>query len=157
MTLSIHKQAVDFSLTSTSSQIFTLHKDLRHKACILFFYSGDFNASCAKEICEFKDKYTLFKQYGVEIIGISQDDIVTHLAFKSKYDLPFELLSDPNAEVSELYQALFPVFKFSKRTTYLLNKQHMIIAVYENLFESKKHVQYMLEKLKELQSASIAL
>lgn len=153
MTLLLHKQAPDFSLTSTSSHMFHLSKDFRDKACILFFYSRNFNTSCTQEVCGFRDEFTLLQKLGVAVIGISRDDIVTHIQFKNKYDLPFELLSDIEGEVSKKYQALFPWIGVSKRVTYLLNRQHSIVAVYESLFNSKKHIQYMLEKLKAPQSA----
>ena len=156
MTLSIDKQAIDFSLTSTSSQLFTLSKNLQQKPCILFFFARDFNTSCTEEACAFKDIYPSFKKYNVEVIGISRDDITTHIEFKNKYDLPFELLADPKGEVSKQYQTLFPIIKVSKRVTYLLDKQQKIVAVYESLFEPKKHAQYMLEKVKQLHATVLA-
>jgi peroxiredoxin Q/BCP len=137
--------------------LFSLTKDLHQKACILFFYSRDFNTSCTQEACEFKNKYAEFKKYGVEVMGISRDDIATHLEFKSRYDLPFELLSDTGGEVSQMYEALFPVFRFSKRVTYLLDKQQRILSIYENMFEPKRHAQYMLEKVKGLQPTNLSL
>lgn len=151
MSLHINKQAPDFSLPSTSSKIFTLSKDLKDKACILFFYSKDFNSTCTQEACEFKKTFALLKQVDIAVVGISRDELVTHLAFKNKYDFPFELLSDINGEVTALYEASFPLIGLKKRITYLLDQDHKILAVYENLFDSTKHVQYMLEKLKENQ------
>lgn len=151
MSLLINKQAPDFSLPSTSSKIFTLSKDLKDKACILFFYTKDFNSTCTKEACEFKKTFAFLKQMNIEVVGISRDDLVTHLDFQNKYDLPFELLSDKSGEVTALYEASFPLLGLKKRITYLLDGDHKIIAVYENLFDSTKHVEYMLSKLKENQ------
>jgi peroxiredoxin Q/BCP len=147
MSLHINKQAPDFSLPSTSSHIFTLEEDLKGKACILFFYSKDFTSNCTKEACEFKKTFAFLKELDIEVVGISQDDLATHLAFKDTYDLPFELLSDKTGEVRTLYDGYFPIIKMNKRITYLLDSTHKILAVYENLFDSKKHVHYMLEKL----------
>jgi peroxiredoxin Q/BCP len=151
MSLHINRQAPDFSLPSTSSKIFTLSKDFKDKACILFFYSKDFNSTCTQEACAFKKTFALLKQLDIAIVGISKDELATHLAFKNKYDLPFELLSDKTGEVTTLYEAFFPFIGLKKRITYLLDSDHKIVAVYENLFDSSKHVQYMLCKLSEKQ------
>jgi peroxiredoxin Q/BCP len=85
------------------------------------------------------------------VVGISKDELAIHLAFKNKFDLPFELLSDETGKVTALYEAFFPFIGLKKRITYLLDRVHKILAVYENLFDSTKHVQYMLSKLKENQ------
>ena len=37
------------------------------------------------------------------IIGISKDSIKSHLNFKTKYELPFIILSDPNLEAINAY------------------------------------------------------
>jgi peroxiredoxin Q/BCP len=151
MSLHINRQAPDFSLSSTSSKIFTLSKDLKDKACILFFYSKDFNSTCTQEACAFKETFALLKQLDIAVVGISKDELATHLAFKNEFDLPFELLSDETGDVTALYEAFFPFIGLKKRITYLLDRDHKILAVYENLFDSTKHVQYMLAKLKENQ------
>ncbi|MDO1450458.1 redoxin domain-containing protein [Rhodocytophaga aerolata] len=153
MTLLLHEQAPGFSLASTSSHIFQLHQDFHNKACILFFYARDFNTTCTEEICGFRDHYSTLQKLGIAVAGISRDDIVTHIHFKDKYDLPFELLSDQKGEVSKQYQAVIPLIGVSKRISYLLNKEHKIVAVYESLFHSKRHISHMLEKLKALPSA----
>jgi peroxiredoxin Q/BCP len=152
MTLLLHEQAPSFSLASTSSHIFQLHQDFHNKACILFFYGRDSSTTCTEEICGFRDHHLTLQKLGVAVAGISRDDIVSHIHFKNKYDLPFELLSDQKGEVSRQYQAIFPFIGVSKRISYLLNKEHQIVAVYESLFHSKRHISYMVEKLKALQA-----
>ncbi len=151
MSLLINRQAPDFSLPSTRGKIFTLSKDFEDKACILFFYSKDFKSTCTQEACEFKTTFAILKGLDIEVVGISWDELVTHVEFKNKYDLPFELLSDTGGEVTALYEATFPLIGLKKRITYLLDQDHKIQAIYENLFNSTKHVQYMLDKLKEKQ------
>lgn len=150
LSLSLHKQAPDISLPSTSCHIFSLHRDFKDKACILFFYTRDFDRDATLEVCAFKDRFQVFKKLGIELIGISRDEISTHIHFKNTYDLPFELLSDTKREASKAYKALIPIVNCSRRITYLLDRQHQIIAVYENIFDAKKHVEYMLDHVRRL-------
>jgi peroxiredoxin Q/BCP len=148
MPLKINQPAPDFSLPSTNGKLFTLSKDMLNKPCVIYFYPKDFTPGCTKEACEFRDTFSMFRDLDIAVIGISRDDIATHLEFKKQYKLPFELLSDTKGEVAHLYGASVPLIKFTRRITYLLDKKHTIAAVYENLFAAEKHIQTMIEKLK---------
>ncbi len=148
MPLKENQPAPDFSLPSTSGNTFTLSKDLQSKPCIIYFYPKDFTPGCTKEACEFRDMFAVFRNVNMEVIGISRDDIETHLTFKQQYKLPFELLSDTDGKVAGLYKALIPVVKVTRRITYLLDKNHRIAAVFESMFAAEKHIEVMVEKVK---------
>jgi len=79
------------------------------------------------------------------IIGISRDDMETHLRFKKSNNLPFELLSDTSGEVCKKYDALVPIIGIPKRVTYLLDKGHVIQDEFQDMFNAKAHIQKMLE------------
>jgi peroxiredoxin Q/BCP len=89
----------------------------------------------------------MFRNIHIEVIGISRDDIETHQRFKQQYQLPFELLTDTDGKVAGLYKALIPVVKVTRRVTYLLDKNHRIAAVFENMFTAEKHIEAMVEKI----------
>jgi peroxiredoxin Q/BCP len=147
MPLKENQPAPDFTLPSTSNKNFTLSKDLQHTPCILYFYPKDFTPTCTKEACEFRDTFAMFRNIHIEVIGISRDDIETHQRFKQQYQLPFELLTDTDGKVAGLYKALIPVVKVTRRVTYLLDKNHRIAAVFENMFTAEKHIEAMVEKI----------
>jgi thioredoxin-dependent peroxiredoxin len=148
MALSIKQAAPDFTLPSTSGESFTLSVQMADKACILYFYPKDFTSVCTAEACEFRDEFADFKGLDVEIIGISRDDIATHKKFKGQHKLPFDLLSDEKGEVCKLYDALVPILKIPKRITYLLDNQHIVRAVYDNMFDAQ-HSSNILKNLKK--------
>ncbi|MTI29468.1 peroxiredoxin [Xanthovirga aplysinae] len=148
MPLKLNTLAPDFSLPSTSGRDFSLSTDQKGKPCILYFYPKDFTPGCTKEACEFRDSFHFFKDLNIDIYGISKDDMVSHLKFKKAHNLPFELLSDLKGKVAKKYQAQLPILKLTKRITYLLNANHQISAVYEDLFGAKKHIQEMIQKVK---------
>ncbi len=146
MALKINSKAPDFSLPSTSGKTFRL-ADFIGQPVILYFYPKDFTPGCTKEACSFRDHFDVFRQFDINIFGISTDSIEKHNEFKAKHNLNFELLSDLNGKVSEQYDALMPFVKISKRITYLLNSEHQIIGVYDNLFAYEKHIQKMVDSL----------
>ena len=102
MTLNVGDKAPDFSLKSdTGVEVST--RNLIGKQYVLYFYPKDYTPGCTKEACDFRDNFDKFKKQGIEIYGISKDSENTHTNFKKKYDLPFTLLVDNNADVCEAY------------------------------------------------------
>ena len=96
------KPAPDFELQSDTGETVKL-SDLRGHPVVLYFYPKDDTPGCTTEACEFRDSYNVFHERGAEILGVSPDDVVSHGKFKSKYELPFTLLADPEHEVAEKY------------------------------------------------------
>ncbi|MBD3627251.1 peroxiredoxin [Cyclobacterium sp.] len=138
------KKAPDFTLPSTSGTDFKLSRDLFGKACVIYFYPKDFTGGCTAQACEFRDQFADFKDLDLPVIGISKDDIATHLRFKKANNLPFELLSDTSGEVCKKYDALVPLIGIPKRVTYLLDKGHVIKDVFQDMLNAKAHIQKML-------------
>lgn len=148
MALSKGSKAPNFTLPSTSDQVFKL-SEMKGKPLILFFYPKDFTNKCTQEACEFRDQFSEFKDLEIPVFGISRDDIPTHKKFKKAYKLPFELLSDEDGSVCKAFDALIPLLKMPKRITYLLDEELKIKAVYEGLFESKSHVEAMIRQVRK--------
>jgi peroxiredoxin Q/BCP len=96
------KPAPDFELQSDTGETVKL-SDLQGRPVVLYFYPKDDTPGCTVEACEFRDSYDVFRERGAEILGVSPDDVASHGKFKSKYELPFTLLADPEHEVAEKY------------------------------------------------------
>jgi thioredoxin-dependent peroxiredoxin len=94
--------APDFELTNDEGETVTLSA-LRGKPVVLYFYPKDDTPGCTTEACEFRDAYDRFRDQGVEILGVSPDTEASHRKFKSKYELPFTLLADPDHRAAEAY------------------------------------------------------
>lgn len=94
--------APDFELLSDAGDTVRL-SSLRGRPVVLYFYPKDDTPGCTVEACEFRDSYDVFRERGAEILGVSPDDVASHGKFKSKYELPFTLLADPEHEVAEKY------------------------------------------------------
>ena len=72
-------------------------RDYAGKYLVLYVYPKDDTPGCTAEACDFRDNAAL-KSHGAQILGLSRDDAVSHLAFAAKHGLPFPLLSDPSAD-----------------------------------------------------------
>ncbi|ELR70626.1 Redoxin domain protein [Fulvivirga imtechensis AK7] len=141
-----HK-APNFSLPSTGGQ-FTLDTDASNQPVVLYFYPKDFTRVCTNEACTFRDNFDFFKTLDVLVLGISTDPVEKHQAFKSTHQLPFELLADVDGRVSKAYKAHIPFLNLSRRVTYLLDKEHVVAAVYSDFFEAEGHIEEMIAQLK---------
>ena len=69
-----------FSLNSTAKKTFELNK-LKNNL-IIFIYPKDNTPGCTLESLDFKKKYSQFKKYKTDIVGISKDSIESHKNFK---------------------------------------------------------------------------
>jgi peroxiredoxin Q/BCP len=95
-----------FSAPMTGQQTFDL-SEYAGKKLVLYFYPKDNTPGCTTEGIQFRDLYPEFQQANTEIFGISRDSLRSHEGFKSKLDMPFHLISDPD----ETLCAMFDVMK----------------------------------------------
>lgn len=94
--------APDFELPSDSGKRIRL-SDLRGKRVILYFYPKDDTPGCTTQACGFRDAYPQIEEQNAVVVGISPDNVQSHLKFKTKHNLPFILLADEDHQVAEAY------------------------------------------------------
>ncbi len=97
-------RAPDFTLNNQDQKPVSL-SSLRGQTVVLFFYPQDDTPGCTKEACSLRNGVEDGSLAGVTLIGISPDNILSHQQFRMKYQLPFDLLTDPDHKVLELYGA----------------------------------------------------
>ena len=78
---------------------------LKGKPAVVYFYPADDTPGCTTEACQFNDNLQQFQQAGVPVIGVSPDDGGSHVRFRNKYGLKFELLSDLGHQTMAAYGA----------------------------------------------------
>jgi peroxiredoxin Q/BCP len=117
--------APDFELQSDAGDTVRL-SDLRGRPVVLYFYPKDDTPGCTTEACEFRDAYDVFRERGAEVLGVSPDNVRSHDKFKTKYELPFTLLADPDHAVAEQY-GVWGERKFAGKTYMGINRSTFII------------------------------
>jgi len=126
--------------------------DYRGKSIILYFYPKDDTPGCTKEACHFRDDYSAYEKAGVVILGVSPDDVASHIKFKQKFQLQFPLLADEGHKVCDQYGVWGPKKFMGKeyegvlRTTFLIDSEGNIKHVYENV-RPAEHSEELLAEL----------
>ena len=129
-------KAKNFKLESTSLKTFDLSKI--KSGIVLYFYPRDNTPGCTLETIDFSKLYKDFKKLKYEIVGISKDSIDSHLGFKKRFKVPFELLSDKQVTVQKKYGVwgmksfLGKKFMGTIRTTIVINKG-IVLKVWSNV------------------------
>ena len=133
--------APDFKRTTSTGQNISLSK-FRHKVPVIlyFFPGGEILGNCIKEACGFRDSFNKMQGKGVEIIGVSSDDQDFQRAFIAKYSVPFDVISDSDNSLLNLYHV--PFFRGSrhKRVTFVIDKDGVISNVIQYTNDGDVHV-----------------
>ncbi len=98
------KKAPDFTLLDDHGDKVKL-SGLRGKRVVLYFYPKDDTPGCTAQACGFRDHFIEIQERNAVVVGVSPDNAASHTRFRTKYNLPFILLSDPDHTVAEKYGA----------------------------------------------------
>ena len=143
-------KAPDFTLPAQDGSMVSLSQFIGNKTIVLFFYPKDESYGCTKEACSFRDNYEVFREAGVEVIGISADDQSSHRSFASHHKLPFILLSDPDRKVAGLYNVGKTLGILPGRVTFVIDKNGIIKKIFSSQFNFEKHIGEAIKMVKEI-------
>ena len=119
------------------------------KAMVLYFYPMDDTPGCTTEACAFRDHFQQFLDQDVMVFGISADSTEKHRDFASRYQLSFDLLSDPDNKVRKLFGVPKSMFGLLPgRVTYVFNKTGECVHVFSSQLYVKQHVVEALAALR---------
>ena len=130
MSLQIGDKAPNFKLYNSDKQEVSL-SDYAGKNVVILFFPLAFTGVCTAELCEMRDNMATYAKLNAEILAISVDSLFTLEKFKTEQNLPFNLLSDFNKEVSSAYGSLYENFVLgmkgvSKRSAFVVDAVGMI-------------------------------
>jgi len=128
--------------------------DFKGKKYVIYFYPKDFTPGCTTEADEFSKNYNNFKKAGIEIVGISKDDVDSHKKFCEKMKIPFVLLADTKTEVSKKF-GVWGKKKFMGReymgvvrSTFLVDEKGKIFKAYPKV-KAAGHAKEVLDVFKK--------
>jgi peroxiredoxin Q/BCP len=147
--LSAGDRAPDFEGTDQSGKRWTLDELVKDASIVLYFYPKDFTPVCTKEACLFRDAHEELAQSGIKVVGVSMDDGDSHAKFAEHHHLPFPLLSDPDKRIAAAYGARQLLGLFSKRVTYVIDRQKRVVGAFHHELSAQKH----LDAVRRLASA----
>jgi peroxiredoxin Q/BCP len=144
----------DFAAPSTGGNTFRL-SDARGKPLVLYFYPKDNTPGCTDEGMQFRDLYPQFEGLGCAIYGVSRDSLKSHENFKGKMSFPFDLLSDPDERVCEMFGVMKMKNMYGKqvrgieRSTFVID-QHGYLRKEWRGVKVPEHAQAVLDFVKGL-------
>ncbi|MGM0503269.1 MAG: thioredoxin-dependent thiol peroxidase [Bacteroidota bacterium] len=122
------------------------------KKVVLYFYPKDNTPGCTAEACNLRDNYSDFLNKGMDVIGISPDNEISHQRFIDKYDLPFRLITDPGKKILNLYNAWGEKKMYGKtyegvlRKTYIIAEDQTIEKIIDKV-KTKDHTNQIFTSL----------
>ena len=119
-------KAPEFVLPDDRGGETTLSDLLQNGPLILYFYPADFTPGCTKEACSIRDIHNDIQSVGLQVAGISPQDIDSHKRFRDEHELPFVLLSDPDKVAIRMYDVDGPFGVGVRRATFLINQDRTI-------------------------------
>jgi thioredoxin-dependent peroxiredoxin len=146
----------DFTLENQDGVSVSLH-ELKESPVVLFFYPRADTPGCTIESCGFRDAFEKFQKAGIVVLGISRDTVKAQKKFKDKYELPYDLLADPEMVLIKRYGLLRDKTMYGKpvtgveRTTYLIGadkgKGQRLLHVFEKV-KPEGHAEEVFAQLK---------
>ena len=157
MPVAIDKPVADFEAQATSGQTFSLAA-LKGKQVVIYFYPKDSTPGCTTEGQGFRDHYADFQAANTDIFGVSRDSLKSHENFKAKQGFPFELLSDKDEALCQLFDVIKLKKLYGKeylgvdRSTFLIDKEGVLRHEWRGV-KVPGHVEAVLERAKALNNA----
>ncbi len=148
------KKIPTFKLNATGDKKISL-SDLKDKNVVLYFYPRDNTPGYTKEGQAFKDNITKFKKQNTVILGVSRDSVRTHENFKEKQNFPFDLLSDTEEVLCDLFEVIKMKNMYGKkvrgieRSTFIIDSKGKLYQQWRKV-KVDGHVNEVLDAVKLL-------
>lgn len=148
------QQLENFSFSATSNLNGTL-SDYKGQNIVLYFYPKDSTPGCTTEGLDFSHHYQEFLDNNTVIFGISRDTLKSHERFKEKQQFPFELISDPDEQLCDLFDVIKMKNMYGRkvrgieRSTFLIDAEGILRQQWRKV-KVKGHVEEVLQAVQSL-------
>lgn len=127
------EKAPDFKAMNQDGKMISL-SDYKGKPVLLYFYPKDDTPGCTVEACKIRDGFAKFKKLGITVFGVSRQGQKSHLEFRKKHSLPFDLLVDKDGALAKLYGIdKIMLVGFFKRQSVLIGADGVIHKIYRDV------------------------
>ena len=158
MTPALNKPLPEFEAVATGGVKFTPQAFVG-QTVVLYFYPKDHTPGCTTEAMQFRDKYKDFVKAGAEVFGVSRDNMKSHDEFKTKLELPFELIADTEEKMCHMFGVVKNKIMYGKkvkgieRSTFLIGADGLLKQEWRGL-KVPGHVDEVLKAVKALKKAA---
>lgn len=124
--------------------------DYKGRKLIIFFYPKASTPGCTAEACSLRDEYSVLKEKGYELLGVSADSVSKQMNFATKNNLPFPLITDEDKKIIKQF-GVWGEKKFMGRTfdgilrkTFIVNESQILTHIIEKV-QTKSHAQQIMQ------------
>lgn len=152
--LQINQTVPNFQALATGGKTVQL-ADYAGRNLLIYFYPKDNTAGCTEQAQWFRDNQASFTAHNTVIMGVSRDSVKSHDNFKAKHALPFDLLSDSDEALCQLFDVIKQKIMYGKsvrgieRSSFLINPEGVLIQAWCKV-SVKKHGDELLQTLSRL-------
>ena len=152
--VTIGKKVSDFKIKATGNLEIKL-SDLKGNRIVLYFYPKDSTPGCTREGQDFRDNIRKFRARNTKVFGVSRDSLKSHEKFKSAQCFPFDLISDEDEKLCNLFDVIKDKNMYGKkvrgieRSTFLIDENGILRAEWRKV-KVDGHVDEVLEQIKSL-------
>lgn len=157
MAVAIGKAVKTFKADATSGEVVNLSA-LKGSIVVLYFYPKDSTPGCTNEAKDFTQQLAKFRRAGAEVFGISRDSLASHERFKEKQGIKFELISDPEEKLCQLFDVIHEKNMYGKkvlgivRSTFIIDKAGKLAREWRKV-KVAGHVDEVLAAVKDIAKA----
>ena len=158
MTPALNKPVPEFEALATGGVKFT-PQAYAGKIVVLYFYPKDNTPGCTTEAMQFRDRYKDFVKAGATVFGVSRDNMKSHDEFKTKLELPFELIADTEEKMCHMFGVVKNKIMYGKkvkgieRSTFLIGPDGLLKEEWRGL-KVPGHVEDVLKAVKALRKTA---
>ena len=152
MAVEVGKKVPAFKLPATGEKTISL-SGLKGQNIVLYFYPRDSTPGCTTEGQDFRDSIAKFKRQNCVILGVSRDTLTSHEKFKEKQKFSFDLLSDTEEKLCNLFDVIKLKNMYGKkhlgieRSTFIINEKGVLKQEWRKV-KVKGHVDEVLAAVK---------
>ena len=150
MPLKVGDKVPNFDTIDQNGKSFSLEK-FKNQKIVLYFYPKDNTSGCTAQACDLRDNFQKLKDSNYKIIGVSKDSPKSHLKFIEKNNLPFDLISDEDKSVHNLFGTWVEkkmygnTYMGTARKTFLIDENGIITDIIEKV-KTREHTNQILSE-----------
>lgn len=154
MAVTLNQPVADFEAQATSGQTISL-AGLKGQQVVIYFYPKDSTPGCTTEGQGFRDQHAAFEAANTVVFGVSRDSLKSHENFKAKQAFSFELISDKDEALCQLFDVIKLKKLYGKeylgvdRSTFLIDKEGVLRQEWRGV-KVPGHVAAVLEQAQAL-------
>ncbi len=123
--------------------------NLKNHLVILYFYPKDNTPGCTTQASDFRDAHNILIEKNVIVLGVSRDNLKSHMNFTQKFNLPFNLICDTEEQLCAQFNVIKPKNMYGKmvrgiqRSTFIYDIEGRLIHSLRNV-KASNHVEDLL-------------